>query len=84
MATIVRHKTTDNYYILLGIGYGLAKTARPGMVLGDMFPSEKTDAVPTVCVCDGDGQIRWCDPGELEVIEVDGKPPGAHLEPPVF
>ena len=42
MATIVKVNDSDLHGILVGVGYGMFKSARPNMLFGDLLPSEKS------------------------------------------
>ena len=50
MATIVRHKGDGRCYILLGTGFGAFRSARPGMIFGDILPNEEQGEYTMVSV----------------------------------
>ena len=79
MATIVRHISSGQRYILLGTGFGAYKATRPSLFFGNWAPAEETGQVTTVAVCNAQGQIGWIHSDELEVVEVDGVAPGELL-----
>lgn len=81
MATIVRHRKTNTHLILVGTGYGSYKSARSGILFGDLAPSEKRGVETMVAVGFPDGRIAWCDSSELQIVSVDGQAPDAILAP---
>ena len=78
MATIVEHKDGGRF-VLLGFGYGMYKSARPGRVLGDLFPRTEDGADSLLAICDEDGKIGCLRPADCRIVEVDGKAPGELL-----
>ena len=79
MATIVRYKHNEELYILLGTGYGLFKSTRPGFLGGDLFPNEETGSESKASVCDDAGRMFWGRTDDLTVVEIDGESPAAIL-----
>jgi len=72
MKVIVRHKSTQKNYILLGTGFGAYKAVRPSFFGGNLFPHEEEGTIATVAVCDKTGNIIWINSDDLQVIEIDG------------
>ena len=81
MATIVKIRGKDYHAILLGVGYGMFEASRPGMIFGDLFPSEKSGESMMAAVSTSEGKILWCNSEDLEVVEVDGDKPSTLLSP---
>lgn len=79
MATIVKHTTTRDTFILLGTGFGTFKASRPSVFFGDWLPSEEEGVNSMAAVCNAKGRILWINSEELEVIQVDGVEPGKVL-----
>lgn len=72
MAIVVQHKGTLQKFIFLGVGYGIYKATRPGLIGGNLFPEEEEGTERVAAVCDKYGNIHWFSPNKLKVIEVDG------------
>jgi len=72
MKVIVRQKSTQKNYILLGTGFGAYKAVRPSFFGGNLFPHEEEGTIATVAVCDKTGNITWINSDDLQVIEIDG------------
>jgi len=81
MATIVKLKGKDLHAILLGVGYGMHKSARPSMIFGDLLPNETSGESMMAAVSSADGTILWCRSEDLEVVSVDGIAPSDILLP---
>ena len=79
MTTIVRYSKNQQLYILVGSGHGMFRSARPGMVLGDLFPREEEGSESKVAVCDDNGRILWGMSDDLTVVSVDGRDPATIL-----
>jgi len=79
MAILLRHKETGERFVLVGTGLGTSATARPGLLFGNLAPSEEESMTTAVAVCDGTGTIRWVRSTSLSVISVDGIPPSELL-----
>lgn len=79
MATVVAHRSTGHRYILVGAGFGMYKSSRPGILFGNLDPQEQSGSASLLAVCDGAGQIGWIASHELVVVSVDGRAPGEHL-----
>jgi len=79
MATIVKIKGSDRHGILVGVGYGMFKSARPNAFFGDLLPSEKEGSSQMAAVSSASGEILWCESGKLEIVSIEGKPPSVHL-----
>lgn len=70
MATIVLDHTTNKLYVLIGVGFGSARTARPIHALsGSASTSSESEMV---AVADSDGEISWLPSSQLSVHSVDG------------
>ena len=82
MTTIVKHRRTDNQYILLG----MAKEGRvnPSRLIGELFDRDKPEASGSATVCDFQGNIFLTQIDELIVIEIDGKKPADLLPEPIY
>jgi hypothetical protein len=79
MATVVMHKESETNYLLVGTGYGMWATDKPGfMGLGDF----KDGYVSVVFVCDASGTIGRFPADELVVVSVDGVPVVEHFNSP--
>ena len=75
MAVIVRHKSTNKDYVLLGTGFGAFKSSRPGLFLGDLFPTEEKGQITMVALCNQQGEIRWAQSEDVTVVSIDGQQP---------
>ena len=56
MATVVQDTESGRRYVLIGAGYGMFKSARPG-ALGDLFPKEDKGNVSVLAVCNAEGHV---------------------------
>jgi hypothetical protein len=74
VATIVLHKPSGEYYVLIGTGFGAYKSQRPSLVGGNLLPHEDSGEIPVAAVCNQAGVISWFYTEELTVVEIDGKP----------
>lgn len=73
MATIVRDNLNDKFYVLIGTGFGIAKSSRPGAFVPEATTSSSTES-GMLAVANSDGDILWLPSFMLSVISVDGKP----------
>lgn len=80
MATIVRNSENGRSYILIGVGFGMFKSTRPGKFLGDLIPKEESGEARLVAATDASGRIKWFHAKDLEVISIDGVAPGDLLK----
>ena len=76
MAVIVRRISEGGEFVLLGAGFGISATSRPGVFFGSLAPREDSAEVAIACVCDRRGNIGWIETDDLEVVAVDGQSPG--------
>ena len=81
MATIVKLKNSDKHAVLVGVGYGMFKSARPSAFFGDLLPSEKSGESQMAAVSTASGDILWCSSSDLTIISIDGESPRKQLEP---
>ena len=81
MATIVKLKNSDKHAVLVGVGYGMFKSARPNAFFGDLLPSEKSGESQMAAVSTASGDILWCSSSDLTIISIDGESPRKQLEP---
>ena len=58
-------------YILLGTGYGIARTSQKGSLFD--FKVREGDTQRVVALCDYEGNIHWAESKNVQVISVDGK-----------
>lgn len=72
MSVIVKNKSTQKKYILLGTGFGAYKAIRPSLIGGNLLPHEEEGMIKVVAVCDYKGDINWINSDNLQVIEIDG------------
>ena len=75
MATIVKLKESDRHAILIGVGYGIYKSTRPGLFFGNLVPEEQEGESQMAAVSTSTGDILWCRSEDLTVISVDGSKP---------
>ncbi len=75
MATIVEYNKNGKRFILLGTGFGVFKSSRPGLFGGDWFPNTDEGSESKVAVCDPKGKIYWANSDDLTVVSVDGELP---------
>ena len=80
MATIVKLKNSDKHAVLVGVGYGMFKSARPNAFFGDLLPSEKSGESQMAAVSTASGDILWCSSSDLTIISIDGESPRKQLE----
>ena len=83
MTIIVKHKKTENEYILLGINKAGGKINLPSRFLNDLFSQEESENSTSVTVCDARGNIFIAYIDDLIVTEIDGKKPSEIL-PEIF
>lgn len=81
MAIIVKHLETQQFFTLIGTGYGAYKATRPSLFGGSLIPHEDEAEIPVAAVCDNKGQIQWLYTKDLKVIEIDGVKIGEILFP---
>ncbi|MDR3542076.1 MAG: hypothetical protein P4L69_14070 [Desulfosporosinus sp.] len=72
MATIVLHKNTGKYYVLVGTGYSFFKDSRPSFLGGALFPHQEEGEFMCASLCDEHGVISWVQTKEIKVIEING------------
>lgn len=80
MAIIVRLKDSDKHAVLVGVGYGMFKSARPNILFGDLLPSVKSGESEMAAVSTATGDILWWPSADFTVVSIDGEPPSKHLE----
>ena len=80
MATIVKLNNSDKHGILVGVGYGMFKSSRPGMFFGDIAPNEKSGDAEMAAVSTATGEMLWCPSKDLTIVSIDGKSPSEHLQ----
>ncbi len=82
MATIVRSKSDNNRYILLGTGYGAYQSANRTLhPFFEVSSTKEQGMYPILFVCNEHGAIGWLDPNDFIVESIDGIPPGQILNP---
>lgn len=81
MATIVLHKVTGKYYVLVGTGYSFYKDSRASFLGGVLFPHQEEGESMRAAISDEYGVIHWIQTNELEVLEIDGIRIGDLLKP---
>ncbi|NER21045.1 MAG: hypothetical protein F6J86_01760 [Symploca sp. SIO1B1] len=74
MAIIVKHKESQNNYILLGTGFGIYKSSRPNAFF-ELLTIDEQEHFRLVAVADHHGEIKWFYSKDLTVIEIDGRHP---------
>ncbi len=83
MATIVEYtkegKQQGKRFILLGAGYGMFKSTRTDLILGNLFPAEERGSQSKLAVCNENGNVLWGDADDLVVMSVDGVAPRSLL-----
>jgi len=72
MAILVRNKSNNTLYFLVGTGFSFYKDSRPGAFGGNLFPHEEEGEFRMAAVCNEAGDIEWFPTDELKVIEIDG------------
>lgn len=75
MATIVRRRKSDEFYVLIGTGLGAYRATESQWLFGQIAAEEDSDVLPVVAVSDAEGTILWIAAEEIEVVSVDGKTP---------
>ena len=78
MTTVVRHRRTNNQYILLGIN-GAEDKANLSRSLGELFSQEKSEVSYSATVCDERGNMFLANIDDLIVVEIDGVKPAEIL-----
>ena len=79
MATIAKFIDSGLHVLVVGAGYGMSQSARPGAVLGDFFPTERSGKRRMLAIATSSGKIAWSPADLLEIVEIDGKSPGELL-----
>jgi len=74
MATIVRHTSTGEKYVLLGSGFGAYQSKKPNWFFGDLIADTDEGQYAMVCVCNPEGKIGWMESPQVVVDSVDGQP----------
>lgn len=74
MTIIVKHKKSQNHYILIGTGFGIYQSARPNALLS-IFTTKEEDFFRLIAVSDRNGTIKWFESEDLTVVKIDGKKP---------
>lgn len=80
MAIIVRHLETGARFVLLGAGYGAARSERPSVFFGHWVPHGEEGHHPMVCLCTEAGKIGFARAEAVEVESIDGLPVGQAFE----
>lgn len=75
MLTLVRHRENRGLFAVVGAGFGMSATARPGFIGGNLFPAEERAERSVVFVCDRHGTLGSFLMEELEIVLVDGVTP---------
>lgn len=81
MATIVKLKKSNQHGVLVGVGFGMFATSRPGVFFGNLTSSEKSGQSEMAAISTAEGNILWCATADLTIISIDGENPSALLEP---
>lgn len=81
MATIVKTKNSNVHGILVGVGFGMFATSKPGMFFGNLTSDEKSGQSEMAAVSTAEGEILWCETADLTIVSVDGEKPSALLKP---
>ena len=79
MMIVVKHKRTENDYILLGISGLGEKNNHSPRFLTDLFNQENSEPSNLMAVCDARGNIFLADIKDLIILEIDGKKPSEIL-----
>ncbi len=79
MAIIVKHIKSGKRYALIGAGFGAYKSSRPGVMLGGLAPVEDKGEIPSVLLCDQQGDTIWVFSKEIRVVSIDGELPAELL-----
>ncbi|MEM6533637.1 MAG: hypothetical protein AAF654_13510 [Myxococcota bacterium] len=79
MATIVRHKETESAYVLLGTAAAAWAAGHPATLTLNHRGVRDAAGVEAVAVCDANGQVGFVQASEIQVVLVDGEPPGVIL-----
>jgi len=74
MATVVRSKTDNREYVLLGTGFGAYQSKKPNWFFGDLMADTAEGEFAMVCVCDSRGTVGWLESEDVQVVSVDGQP----------
>jgi hypothetical protein len=72
MATIVIHKDSGKYYVLIGTGYSFYKDSLSSFFGGVLLPTEEKGESMSAAISDEHGVISWVQTSELEVVEING------------
>jgi hypothetical protein len=78
MAVIVRHKSSQARYVLVGSGFGMYKSSRQNRFF-DFLVQEDEGHAHLIAVCDRAGIIKWFYSGDIVVEEIDGREPADYL-----
>ena len=70
MAIVVRCKTDDQVYVLLGSGFDALESAKKGLFSN--AATKAKDPLAMVCVCNSEGVVGWINSSDVTVITVDG------------
>lgn len=81
MAIIVKLKDSDKHAVLVGVGYGMYKSAKPNMFFGDLLSDEKSGESEMAAVSTAAGEILWWPSSDFTIVSIDGEAPSKHLEP---
>ncbi len=68
---VVKLKSTNEEFVLLGAGYGMFKAK--GQAHGFAFNSTDEGDKQAICMCDKYGEIYWADSSDVAVVSVDGE-----------
>ena len=70
---IVEHKVSKCRYIMIGAGYGHARTSTPSLLFGRLKHSTTEDTHFMACLCDKTGDLAWCPSDDLCVLSLNGE-----------
>lgn len=73
MATIVKNISTDEKYILVGVGFGAYKTSKSSVFIANQLPKSEEGEEAMAALCDKNGKIKWVDSSQIEIVEIDGR-----------
>lgn len=75
MATIVEDTRDGHRYAVIGAGYGMFKSARPGLIFGDLIPNVNEGNQSVLAVCNAQGEVGWLPTNRARIVSIDGAPP---------
>ncbi len=75
MATIAVIKSTGQRGLVIGTGFGMFRAYRTSSVIAHSVQRESAGEEHLIALANESGEISWHRSADVQIVEVDGKPP---------